>query len=70
MSAASALTVLRQIVVTFANCLLAIGLGLPVDPLVFGAAFLAALLIARLPGSLGGSACSRSRWRRCSRATA
>ncbi len=54
LSAASALTVLRQIVVTLANCLLAVGLGLPVDPLVFAAAFLAALLIARLPGSLGG----------------
>jgi uncharacterized membrane protein YbhN (UPF0104 family) len=54
LSAVSALTLLRQLIVVVANCLIAMGLGLPIDPLVFAGAFLVALLLARLPGSLGG----------------
>ena len=54
LSAVSALTLLRQVVVVLANCVIAVGLGLHIDPLVFAGAFLVALFLARLPGSLGG----------------
>lgn len=48
------LTVLRQLVVVAANCMLAHAVGLPVDPLLYGTAFLCALLVARIPVSFGG----------------
>lgn len=49
-----ALTVLRQLLVVVANLVLARAVGLPVEPLVFAAAYLAALLVARLPLSVEG----------------